>query len=288
MTQSMTFVCGENKIDFRLGGKYWLEKVEGLNEGSVTRREDEYIDTDGLEYGDELYEPRTVTLYGFIQATSRKELFQLRQKMARILNGKAKGILKYSNGFNRYFSEAVADLPQFGERVQNILPFVVDFNLYRFYWKDDYRYDTQVFSRSDKLLGRFTFASLTDKIIVSEVIPSGTLVNSGDIKTDLIIRVKGTKTPSQTSANKGFKITNEATGEYIQLAYNISNGETVTIDTRECTITSSNGTNLMNCLHVDSTFFRLECGANRLTGSLLNPYLGISIETEHYNMRIGV
>ena len=48
--------------------------------------------------------------------------------MARILNGKAKGILKYSNGFNRYFSEAVADLPQFGERVQNILPFVVDFN----------------------------------------------------------------------------------------------------------------------------------------------------------------
>ena len=68
----------------------------------------------GVEYTESLYEPRLVTINGYIRGSNDEEILKLRQKMLNILNGKKQGNLVYHTGSHEYFSPAMPDLPVFG------------------------------------------------------------------------------------------------------------------------------------------------------------------------------
>ena len=135
MKQTFEFVTDTEQILFGVGSPYVLSEADGLNEGEVLKQTAAYIDVDGTDYLSLLYAPRTVVLKGFIRARNTAELITLRAGLVKILNGKTKGRLYYTNEVRCCWSEALPELPQFGQAVQNVLPFAVYFNLYKFYWK---------------------------------------------------------------------------------------------------------------------------------------------------------
>ena len=133
---TLSFQTDNDMITFGLVSKYVCSTVTGINEGTVNRRKINYIDTDGADYTDDLYEERIIVIEGYIQSGSRKELNDLRAKLTQICNGKNRGKLIYENGNRRYFTEAIAELPEFGERTGRVQLFSCKFIAYRFFWKD--------------------------------------------------------------------------------------------------------------------------------------------------------
>lgn len=86
---------------------------------------------------------------------------------------------------------------------------------------------------------------------------TATITNSGDIETPVSIVLVGPMIQP--------KITNNTTGEFIFLTQNILSGETITIDTKAMTITSSLTGNVFWYMDDSSTFWYLQPGANSVT-----------------------
>lgn len=270
-----------NGITFANYQKFVFGSIEGLNEGDVTQQTEQYLEQDGVDILSSYYEPRTVTLKGHILAENEVELYDLRQKLTRACNSKTKGTLRYGNGLKTYFSEAVAELPQYGGAIANKgLPFSIDFTLYNFFWKDDYKRIDNVLKLVNHIDDSFTFP-----LQFTTLTTIATVTNSGDVPCPLIIKILGI---GGTVGAEGFTMINNTTGQFITLTYNIIDDEVVTIDTQELTIVSSLNGNILHKITNDSDIdMKLVLGPNLIEG-INSAGNQIIITTEHYDMYVGV
>ena len=280
--ENVKFVTSQGEI--RFGSQYMITKIEGLNEGGVSWQEYTYIDTDGAEYDNGLYEPRTLTVTGYIRANDRNALHSSRAGLTRIINGKNKGILHYKTGGRQYFTEAIPELPEFGSPIQNFMPFVIYFKLYRFYWKEESGNMRDIWKREGKIKSVFSFP-----LVMTVRTNESTLYNGGDVAAPIIIRIYGglTSAASTLSIDMGLTIVNKTTGKYIELEYDISKNEVITIDTDKATVISSINGNILHKMTEQSTFFKLQCGENVI--EVLN-HSGTQVVAiaEFYNLLVGV
>jgi len=269
-----------NGITFAKYQKFIFSTVDGLNEGETSYQTASYLEQDGQDILTSYYEPRKVTLNGYILADSDVELYALRRQLVNACNGKAKDTLTYNDGHNTYFSEAIAELPQFGIKTGFGLPFIVYFNLYNFYWKAQDIYINNVFQRTNHLSTLFTLP-----LIITTRTNKSIVINDGDVSCSMIIKITGKGT---TAGVDGFKVINNTTGNFIRIAYNIADSEVVTIDTQEITITSSVNGNILHKVTNDSKLdLKLMPGTNEIEGiNYASNY--ISIVAEHYNLYVGV
>lgn len=100
-----------------------------------------------------------------------------------------------------------------------------------------------------------------DPIPVSEVAdhPTALISNTGDTECGMVI------TASFTGAVTGFKITNETTGDYIEITNTFASGDKLTIDTRRGQLSAScNGANFIGKITSGSKWIKLQTGVNRL------------------------
>lgn len=100
-----------------------------------------------------------------------------------------------------------------------------------------------------------------DPIPVSEVAdhPTVLISNTGDTECGMVI------TASFTGAVTGFKITNETTGDYIEITNTFASGDKLTIDTRRGQLSAScNGANFIGKITSGSKWIKLQTGVNRL------------------------
>lgn len=280
--ENVKFVTSQGEI--RFGNQYMITKIEGLNEGGVNWQEYTYIDTDGAEYDNGLYDPRTVTISGYIRANGKNALHSNRAKLTQIINGKNKGILHYKTGSRQYFTEAIPELPEFGSPIQNFMPFVIYFKLYRFYWKEESGNMRDIWKREGKIKSVFSFP-----LVMTVRTNESTLYNGGDVAAPIIIRIYGglTSAASTLSIDMGLTIVNKTTGKYIELEYDISKNEVITIDTDKATVISSINGNILHKMTEQSTFFKLQCGENVI--EVLN-HSGTQVVAiaEFYNLLVGV
>jgi len=267
-----------NGITFAKYQKYIFSTAEGLAEGSTLTQTANYLDQDGTDILTAYYEPRIVTLNGFILASNDTELYTLRKHLVSACNGKTKGILRYINGNKAYISEAVAELPQFGVKLKHSMPFSINFNLYNFYWKNDYKNIDYIFKLTNNIKGTFEFP-----FVFTTMTTVANVVNDGDVDCPLIIKITGIG-----SGTGGFEVRNNTTGKYIKLDYNLADGEVITIDTQELTITSSIAGNILHKITSDSTLdLKLAVGVNEIEG-INYADNEIAITAEHHNLYVGV
>lgn len=279
--QRIEFISDKGKIVFAKESKYLLSNCTGINEGEVERESAKYINQDGVDYLSHTYEPREVVIEGSILAKSQPEMYSLRKNLTKILNGKDGGILKYTCDSGVYFSECVPDLPQYGKKISSLMPFLVSFNLYNFYWKSLKKQSFNVFERENLLSSPFIFNTNVDsgKIMLSKRTNKADVVNSGDVNTPLVFSI------ICAGAGDTIKVSKNET-EFLLLNYNFVEGEIITIDTENMTIESSLNANIIKYLSTDSTFFTLELGGNTISAEEINQ--PVVLKAEFYNRFVGV
>lgn len=280
--ENIRFATPQGEI--RFGSQYMITKIEGLNEGGVSWQEYTYIDTDGAEYDNGLYEPRTLTVTGYIRANDRNALHSSRAGLTRIINGKNKGILHYKTGGRQYFTEAIPELPEFGSPSQNFMPFVIYFKLYKFYWKEESGNTRDIWKREDKIKSNFSFP-----LVMTVRTNESVLFNGGDVPAPVIIKIYGGLTSAVSTLNidTGITVTNKTTGEYLELEYDISENEVITIDTDKAAVVSSLNGNILHKMTEQSTFFKLQCGENIIEVTNHSNTQAVAI-AEFYNLLVGV
>lgn len=99
------FVSERGTIEFSLVSPYKMTSHENLNGAETQSSEMRFINSDGAEYENILYEPDELTIKGFIRGESKHTLPYLRANLFKMLNGKDKGVLYYTCENEEYFTE---------------------------------------------------------------------------------------------------------------------------------------------------------------------------------------
>jgi hypothetical protein len=243
-----------NGIVFSSKSKYIFHKFE-TNTGDTEYQASSYINQDGIDIRNITYTQRVVKLEGHILANTKVEFDELKKALIKACNGKTKANLYYTNDYEKYYSECIADIPQFGEYMYTVQPFSITFTLYNFYWKSLKTFNYDVFKRTDLVIGTFTLPCVfTSRVNTAEII------NGGDVEDESVIKI----TNLSSSAEAEIQIKNNTTSEFIKLNYEMSEGEVITINTEDMTIKNQSGTNLIKYITNDSIFFKLILGINAI------------------------
>ena len=281
--EQFEFITDKGRVVFGWGSPYPFSSAEGVCEGSVTRQTLSYPDMDGCDYGEMLYEPRIVTINGYIYAPSRRELPRLRAELTRMCNGKDKGTLKYFNGYRSYQAEAVGELPKFSAGTGAVLPFVCNFELFQFYWSSDRETIASAYQRVDKLRDTVQFPC-----VLTERVSAPAVLNQGDVQADMVILIRCSAVKEGEYSDTRLDIVNQDTGAHIALDYDIRQGETITIDTEACTVTSDLAGNMLHRMNETSDFFKLAPGHNLIKTVDYSTAKSVSVEIHYREKFVGV
>ncbi len=242
--------------------KYLFESIEGLSDGDVTRQEATYSNTDGAEYSEILYTPRSIKISGTIVADSIYELEKLRADLIAACSPKKETDCYYYDGLhNKYYFSALPDsLPTFAKRNKTTVEYVINLTVPGFY----------------------IFAEKTEAVLLSEVVPYidkasvfPAMFSHRDKKT--IVKNRG-HVPScprfELYCNEpnedAIILENETTGKKCKIEYTMIPGETITVDMENLLVTSSTGYDLLNEVDYNNAFWTLEPGNNAITANTRN------------------
>ena len=254
---------------------FMLTSVSGDSGGSVKRSETTYVDTDGANIDDVLFQCRIVDINGFICCSSYMELERMKQTVLRAFNPKVKAPLAYYNGVRWYMANVIPDkLPSFVKVNNFSCTFTAYVNMYEYYWLsyNDIRHN--VFQRINKVESPFTLPCMfTQRIAQADII------NEGDVEAFPKIAIHCTdSTPDGTIVIK-----NHRNGQTLTLKHQLSLGEIVNIDCYNHTISSSISGNIIEKITPESEFIQYEQGINRITAT----GCGTSILSYHKNRYLG-
>ena len=222
------------------------------------------VNQDGCNSEDSLLDPRVIKLDVTIRTQNREKLYELRRRIFRIINPKtynqATGkrgelLIYYENDYKKYrIYGKVEDSAEFNDRKKNHDKATISFYCQDPYWLDEEGQDIDIKSVSGGLKfglilpNKFSTVSFYKEIY-----------NIGDTEAPIEIEYIG---PASNP-----KITNETTGEYIQVNMEIGEKEKLIIDTREGKetvnlITPHETKDVYNSIDLNSTFFKLIVGKN--------------------------
>ncbi|MEF2247751.1 phage tail family protein [Paenibacillus sp. IITD108] len=244
-------------ILFENAKPFLLSQIDGLGAVTAELHKTRSPFQDGSSISRVQIPDRPITLQGAIIASSQEELYELRRFMSRVLNPKLGGRLIYTNDYRSYGAEAIADDgPVWGERhVYNQmftvslicpLPFLLD-----------------VYEQSEVIttwLGGISFRLVLPTRFAMRGPKRINVINNGDVETPIRIEFRG---PASNPI-----VTNETTGEYIQVNRILTRNDTLVITTefgnKRVEIVDDNGgrTNVLNWISLGSSFWQLQLGDN--------------------------
>lgn len=211
-----------------------------------------------------MLDPRVIKLKVTIRTKDRLKLYELRRKIIRIINPKTynkntgkKGelLIYYTNDYKKYrIYGKVEDSAEFNDRKNNHDTATISFYCQDPYWLDEKGQDIDIKSVKGGL--EFPLNLSTHFAIVSFY---KEIENLGDEEAPIQIEYVG---PASNP-----RITNETTGEYIQVNMDIGEKEKLVIDTREGKetvnlITPNETRDVYNKIDLNSTFFKIIVGKN--------------------------
>ena len=241
-----------------------LSHIEGIGHPGGTSQKSQGVNQDGADSEDSLLDARVIRLDATIRTLNRKKLYALRRKIFRIINPKtynhATGkrgelLIYYTNDYKKYrIYGKVEDSAEFNSRKKNHDKTTISFYCQDPYWLDEEGINIDIKSVKGglkfplKLPNKFATVSFYKEIN-----------NEGDVETPIQIEYIG---PALNP-----RITNETTGEYIQVNMAIDEKEKLVIDTREGKetvnlITPHETKDVYNNIDLNSTFFKLIVGKN--------------------------
>lgn len=268
---------------FRLNGieisdksdKYMLTNVSGNTSGGVRRTETTYVDTDGAEIDDVLFQYRVIDISGFISCLSNQELERRIRELNKAFNPKRKAVLEYFNGSRWYKANVIPDkLPDYVKINNYSCTFTAYLNMYEFYWMSYSDIQSNLFKRKDLINGTFTLPCVFTKRV-----DEADILNNGDAETFPKIKIQCV----DDAPDEQIVIQNSTNGQKLTINYKMSIGEILEIDCYNHTIHSSISGNIIDKIKVDSDFISYEPGLNHITAT----GCGTSIISHHQNRYLG-
>lgn len=222
------------------------------------------MNQDGCNSEDSLLDPRVIKLNVTIRTKNRLKLYELRRKIMRIINPKTYNsqtdkrgelLIYYTNDYKKYrIYGKVEDSAEFNDRKNNHDTATISFYCQDPYWLDEEGKNIDIKSVSGGLYFPLSLATTFSNVSFYKEID-----NIGDVEVPIQIEYEG---PASNP-----RVTNETTGEYIQVNMDIGEKEKLVIDTREGKetvnlITPHETKDVYNEIDLNSTFFRLIVGKN--------------------------
>ena len=249
-----------NKIEISFNSPFVYSSAD-LNSYSLTQQTERYPNTDGEEVREVLYEPRSVSINGYIKAESLMDLEKLRYKRICAFDGKTTGKLRYYNDTERFYAVVKAEkTTEFGSPVGFMQTFIIHLKIHDFYWKR-YRHNysdlnTVISVRQNLVHGEFMLPC-----VWTELHHRKTVVNNGQVDAPFILTVKGKS--DTDNQNIGFDIVNHSTGKHLKIMYDCTKNEVMTID-GENYMLYLNGKKSLHLVDENdgSDFFDLRVGEN--------------------------
>lgn len=241
-----------------------LSHIEGLGHPGATSQKSQGVEQDGENAEDALLDPRNIKVDITIRAKTREKLYELRRKVYRIINPKTKNqatgkrgelLLYYTNDYKKYRIYArVEDSVDFNVRFLNHDKATISFLCVDPYFLDEEGINIDIKSVSGGL--KFPLVLPNHFALVTFY---KEVENLGDVDAPIQIEYTGPATNP--------KITNETTGEYIQVNMEIGEEEKLVINTAEGQetvnlITPHETKDVYNNIDLNSTFFKLIVGKN--------------------------
>lgn len=261
--QKIRYINSKNEvIEFGITPPYVLQRIEGTGNVDVDTQSQRSPLQDGRTYLNSKFEPREIFVQSAILTSDSRELFQLRENVQRVLNPKlGEGILQYEtpNGTKQIY--AVADgTPVFSKYKGDNVICQITFLCHDPFWYD---LSETVYEFNAPYFPMFEFPFFSDE---ENQIEFGIeqdrveIENIGTVYTPLIIEFRG--------GVKNAKLTNETTGEFIEINKELLTGETLVVNTsfgkREIKIKRVNGKeeNGFQYITLNSKFLQLQEGIN--------------------------
>ena len=241
-----------------------LSHIEGLGHPGATSQKSQGVSQDGENAEDALLDPRNIKVDITIRTRSREKLYELRRRIYRIINPKTynknsgkKGelLLYYTNDYKKYRIYArVEDSVDFNARFLNHDKATISFLCADPYWLDEKGADIEIKSVKGGLIFPLILPSCFASVSFYKEID-----NQGDVDAPIQLEYIG------PAINP--RVTNETTGEYIQVNMEIGEKEKLIINTTEGKetvnlITPHETKDVYNNIDLNSTFFKLIVGKN--------------------------
>lgn len=255
---SFTNARGESVV-FRTSGPFILTSIEGTGGVPADIKSTKSPYQDGSSFVDVQLADRQINITGAIINGSREEMYARRRELVRILNPKlGPGRLVYSNDARSYAIDAISDeSPIFNERHVNHQLFSLSFVANDPYWRDE----NQTVKGLRFETGGLTFPLRTPTQFAYSAY-RGTFYNTGDVATPVEIRYQGPATNPIVES--------ETTGEYIKVNYELTEHDTLLINTafgnKRVEVLQADGSrkNVFYWIDFGSSFFELQPGKNVL------------------------
>ena len=241
-----------------------LSHIEGLGYPGATSQKSQGISQDGSDAEEPLLNNREIKAQITIRTKNREKLYELRRKIYRIINPKTynkatakKGelLLHYTNDYKEYRIYArIEDIVDFNSRFMNHDKATISFLCVEPYFLDAEGINIDIKSVKGGLKFPLTLSNHFALVSFYKEID-----NKGDVEAPIQIEYTG---PALNP-----RITNETTGEYIQLNMELGEKEKLVINTAEGKetvnlITPHDVKDVYNNIDLNSTFFKLIIGKN--------------------------
>ena len=241
-----------------------LSHIEGLGHPGATSQKSQGVSQDGEDAEDALLDPRNIKVDITIRTRSIEKLYELRRRIYRIINPKTynknsgkKGelLLYYTNDYKKYRIYArVEDGVDFNSRFLNHDKATISFLCADPYWLDEKGADIEIKSVKGGLIFPLILPSCFASVSFYKEVD-----NQGDVDAPIQLEYIG------PAINP--RVTNETTGEYIQVNMEIGEKEKLIINTTEGKetvnlITPHETKDVYNNIDLNSTFFKLIVGKN--------------------------
>lgn len=231
-----------------------LLKIDGLMLPKKQYSTFLYSDGSGQTTCGEATLARNITLTADIYLKNRSQELS---KMLRILN--KKGVLEITNGYRKRKIDAYLSTFLLNERHGKYQCFTLQFVCDYPYFSDFRKREAGIFVREDLIEGEFTLPDIFTRRSGKMTVELG-----GEMPCEPIVRLSCKKAYEGTG--EGIKLINHTNGNFFTLNYSMSEGEEITIDFRERTVTNASGTSLIHYISEDTFLseFKLEPGENEI------------------------
>lgn len=241
-----------------------LSHIEGLGHPGATSQKSQGVSQDGEDAEDALLDPRNIKVDITIRTKSREKLYELKRRVYRIINPKTKNqttgkrgelLLYYTNDYKKYRIYArVEDGVDFNARFLNHDKATISFLCVDPYWLDEKGADIDIKSVRGGLIFPLVLPNCFSSVSFYKEVD-----NQGDVDAPIQLEYVG------PAINP--RVTNETTGEYIQVNMEIGEKEKLIINTTEGKetvnlITPQMTKDVYNNIDLNSTFFKLIVGKN--------------------------
>lgn len=266
-----------NGITIGRNSPYLLTTIQGISEGTVSRKETNYIDQDGAEFSDVSFNTRPFPVTGYILTDSETVAERRCRELSAACIPKKPFKLVYFNGLRKFAAECYADeLPVFTKINSKNFQFSINFINTGFYWNDVKLMQKNVNAKEDMVIN----GSFVLPMVFTRMYSSAEVRNYGDVETEPVITV----TAIADSEEQTVAIVNETTGKTVGINYQLVNGEVLTFDHTEGDITSNIAGNVINKLIKTSDFWALEPGVNVVS----SPNTNVQVSIQYKSRYVGV